>query len=58
MLAEHFPFDDDMAPLAERFNRIMNNRFYEVLAPELEEQVQGCRGRAQDLYLEEPPARR
>jgi tryptophan halogenase len=31
MLAEHFPFDDDMAPLAERFNRIMNNRFYEVL---------------------------
>lgn len=31
MLAEHFPYDDDMAPLAWRFNRIMANRFYEVL---------------------------
>lgn len=31
MLAEHFPFDDDMAPLAYRFNRIMANRFYEIL---------------------------
>jgi len=31
MLAAHFPFDDDMAPLAYRFNRIMANRFYEIL---------------------------
>nr|QZN83600.1 flavin-dependent halogenase [uncultured bacterium] len=31
MLAEHFPFDDDMAPLAYRYNRIMANRFYEIL---------------------------
>ena len=31
MLAEHFPFRDDMATLAFRFNRIMTNRFYEVL---------------------------
>ncbi len=31
MLAEHFPFDDDMAPLAYRYNRIMVNRFYEIL---------------------------
>jgi tryptophan halogenase len=31
MLAEHFPFDDDMEPLAFRFNRIMANRFYEIL---------------------------
>jgi len=31
MLVEHFPFDDDMAPLATRFNRIMANRFYEIL---------------------------
>jgi len=30
-LAEHFPFDDDMAPFAFRFNRIMANRFYEIL---------------------------
>jgi len=31
MLAEHFPYGDDMAPLAYRFNRIMTNRFYEIL---------------------------
>ncbi len=31
MLAEHFPQRDAMAPLALRFNRIMTNRFYEVL---------------------------
>ena len=32
MLAEHFPFDDgDMAPLAARYNRILANRFYEIL---------------------------
>ncbi len=31
VLAEHFPFTDDMAPLAFRFNRIMQNRFYEIL---------------------------
>ncbi len=31
MLAEHFPFDDDPAPLQYRFNRIMANRFYEIL---------------------------
>ena len=31
MLAEHFPHGDDMAPLALRFNRIMSNRFYEIL---------------------------
>lgn len=31
MLAEHFPFGDELAPLAFRFNRIMTNRFYEVL---------------------------
>ena len=31
MLAEHFPLDDDFAPLAFRFNRIMLNRFYEIL---------------------------
>jgi tryptophan halogenase len=31
MLAEHFPFDDDMDLLARRFNRIMANRFYEIL---------------------------
>ena len=30
-LAEHFPYADDMAPLAFRFNRIMANRFYEIL---------------------------
>ena len=31
MLSEHFPYRDDMAPLAYRFNRIMANRFYEIL---------------------------
>ena len=31
MLAAHFPFDDDMEPLATRYNRIMANRFYEIL---------------------------
>ena len=31
VLAEHFPFTDDMAPLAFRFNRIMQNRFHEIL---------------------------
>ncbi len=31
LLAEHFPRGDDIAPLAFRFNRIMTNRFYEVL---------------------------
>ena len=31
MLAAHFPYTDDMAPLAFRFNRIMTNRFYEIL---------------------------
>jgi tryptophan halogenase len=31
MLAEHFPEHDDWAPLAWRFNRIMANRFYEIL---------------------------
>ncbi|HEX5764239.1 MAG TPA: tryptophan 7-halogenase, partial [Woeseiaceae bacterium] len=31
MLAEHFPFGDELAPLAFRFNRIMANRFYEIL---------------------------
>jgi len=31
VLAEHFPYTDDMAPLAFRFNRIMQNRFYEIL---------------------------
>ena len=31
MLAEHFPRGEDWAPLAMRFNRIMSNRFYEVL---------------------------
>ena len=31
LLAEHFPYTDDMAPLAFRFNRIMENRFYEIL---------------------------
>lgn len=30
-LAQYFPFEDDMAPLAYRFNRIMANRFYEIL---------------------------
>lgn len=31
MLTEHFPMGDDMAPMAFRFNRIMANRFYEIL---------------------------
>jgi tryptophan halogenase len=31
VLAEHFPYTDDLAPLAFRFNRIMTNRFYEIL---------------------------
>jgi tryptophan halogenase len=31
MLAEHFPHHGDMAPMAYRFNRIMANRFYEIL---------------------------
>ncbi len=31
MLTEHLPFGDNMAPLAYRFNRIMTNRFYEIL---------------------------
>jgi tryptophan 7-halogenase len=31
LLAEHFPYTDDMAPLAFRFNRITQNRFYEIL---------------------------
>ncbi len=31
MLAEHFPYENDYAPLAYRFNRIMANRFYEIL---------------------------
>jgi tryptophan halogenase len=31
LLAEHFPHTDDMAPLAFRFNRMMQNRFYEIL---------------------------
>jgi tryptophan halogenase len=31
MLAEHFPYDGDMAALATRFNRIMANRYYEIL---------------------------
>jgi tryptophan halogenase len=31
MLSEHFPYQDDMAPLAYRYNRIMADRFYEIL---------------------------
>ncbi len=31
MLREHFPYGDNMQPLAFRFNRIMANRFYEIL---------------------------
>lgn len=31
MLAEHFPDGDDWEPLRMRFNRIMSNRFYEIL---------------------------
>lgn len=31
LLAEHFPYVDDLAPMAYRVNRLMANRFYEVL---------------------------
>ena len=31
ILSEHFPRGNDMAPMAYRFNRIMANRFYEIL---------------------------
>jgi tryptophan halogenase len=31
LLSEHFPYTDDMAPFAFRFNRLMTNRFYEIL---------------------------
>lgn len=31
MLADYFPRGGDMAPMAHRFNRIMTNRFYEIL---------------------------
>jgi tryptophan halogenase len=31
MLTEHFPYGGDMATMAFRFNRIMANRFYEIL---------------------------
>ena len=31
LLAEHFPHRGELAPLAFRFNRIMANRFYEIL---------------------------
>ena len=31
MLAEHFPLGEEMAPLAFRFNRIMANRFHEIV---------------------------
>ncbi len=31
MLTEHFPYGDELEPLAFRFNRIMANRFYEIL---------------------------
>lgn len=31
LLTEHFPYGDDMEPLAFRFNRLMENRFYEIL---------------------------
>ena len=31
LLTEHFPYGDDMEPLAFRFNRMMENRFYEIL---------------------------
>jgi tryptophan halogenase len=30
-LAEHFPFDNDTQPLADRFNRIMSDRFDDAL---------------------------
>ena len=31
LLAEHFPHGNDMEPLAFRFNRLMRNRYYEIL---------------------------
>ena len=31
MLVEHFPYGEEMGPLAYRYNRIMKNRFYEIL---------------------------
>lgn len=31
MLAEHFPLGDELPALAYRFNRIMSNRFYEIV---------------------------
>jgi tryptophan halogenase len=31
LLCEHFPYHDDLAPLAYRYNRIMADRFYEIL---------------------------
>lgn len=31
LLAEHFPFGDELTPLAYRFNRILANRFYEIV---------------------------
>ncbi len=31
MLTEYFPYHDDMAPLAFRYNRIIANRFHEIL---------------------------
>jgi len=31
LLAEYFPYDDDLEPMAFRVNRIMANRFYEIL---------------------------
>lgn len=31
MLAEHFPFHGDTAPMAYRYNRIIANRFHEIL---------------------------
>jgi len=31
ILVEHFPYNDDMEPLAFRFNRILENRYYEIL---------------------------
>ncbi len=31
MLAEHFPLGDELEPLAYRYNRIVTNRFFEIL---------------------------
>jgi len=31
MLAEYFPYRDDLAPFAYRYNRILANRYYEIL---------------------------